>query len=227
MKAVTTLAKEHNIITIIDNSYSSPLLQQPISLGVDIVLHSATKYINGHSDVVAGVVCGSKQFIEHLFNTEFMNIGGIIAPQNAWLMIRSLRTMPLRVKQSSETAGKLVEFFAARPEVEKIIYPFHPSHPQFDLAKKQMKAGSGLFSILLKADNFQQIEKFTDGLKRFLIAVSWGGHESLVLPVCGLVKDKSELHPTLPWNLVRFYIGLEEAEVLMEDLTQALEVYRN
>lgn len=226
LKAVAALAKQHNITTIIDNTYCTSLLQQPIDLGIDLVLYSGTKYHAGHSDVVAGIVCGRKQVIEKMFNTEYMNIGAIISPLNAWLMIRSLRTLPLRLKASGEGAAKVVEFLANRPEVEQVIYPMHPSFPQYQLAQQQMQGASGILSILLKADSVAQIEKFTNSLDRFLIAVSWGGHESLVLPVSGLVYSIDELHPTLPWNLVRFYIGLEDPAVLIENIKHALETYR-
>jgi cystathionine beta-lyase/cystathionine gamma-synthase len=227
LQAVSALAKAHNIVTIIDNTYCTSLLQRPIAMGIDIVLYSGTKYHAGHSDVVAGIVCGSKAYIEKLFQTEYMNIGGIISPLNAWLMIRSLRTLPLRLQASGKGAAAVADFLASRPEVEQLIYPMHPSFPQYALAQQQMKGASGILSILLKADNLEQIERFANALDRFLIAVSWGGHESLVLPVSGLVHSPAELHPTLPWNLVRFYIGLEDPAVLIENISQSLENYRH
>jgi cystathionine beta-lyase/cystathionine gamma-synthase len=222
LQAVATLAKAHGITTIIDNSYSSPLYQSPIALGIDIVVHSASKYIGGHSDVVAGVICSGKAIIERIFYAEFLNLGGIISPQNAWLLLRSLRTLPLRLEASNKTTAKVVEYLHQHPKVERVIYPMHHSFPQINLAKKQMTGAGGLFSIILRAENFSDIDRFTNQLKRFLIACSWGGHESLVMPACGLVNTAEELHPSLPWNLVRFYIGLEDAEVLIADLEQAL-----
>ncbi|MDX2002748.1 MAG: aminotransferase class I/II-fold pyridoxal phosphate-dependent enzyme [Chitinophagales bacterium] len=222
IEQVSQWAKSHGLVTILDNSYATPLYQPAIAMGVDIVVHSASKYYGGHSDMVAGVVCANKVIIESIFYSEFLNLGAIISPHDAWLMLRSLRTLPLRLERSNITTPKIVEYLATHPKVEKVIYPMHPSFPQHGLAQKQMKGAGGLFSILLKAGTFSEVDTFVNKLNRFLIACSWGGHESLVMPVCGLVQQADELHPKLPWNLIRFYIGLEEAEVLIADLEQAL-----
>ena len=217
IEAVCTIAKEKNITTAIDNSYCSPLFQQPHKLGVDLVIHTATKYLSGHSDVVAGVVCGNKKRIRSIFENEFMTYGAVPSPHDAWLIIRGMRTLPLRLEKSTATAKILVNYLAQHPKIEKVIYPFHSSHPQYELAKKQMKNGCGLFSVLLKTKNKNEIEDFCDRLKRFLPAVSWGGYESLVFPAC--IKDS----PDYPVNFVRFYVGLEEADVLLADLEASLE----
>lgn len=241
LEAVSKIAKKHGITTVIDNSYSSPLYQTPIEMGVDIVVHSATKYLGGHSDTVAGVLCSTKERVEKIFYSEFMMFGGIISPNSAWLLLRSLRTLPLRMERSSQTTLEVLNFLDNHPKVEKVIYPFHPSHPQYELAKKQMKKGGGLFSMQLKAKDFSQIEIFCDSLKRFLLACSWGGHESLVIPahIIPPAKNSGSKEPQipnpkspisipqsvndLPFNLVRIYIGLEDADMLIEDLSQALE----
>lgn len=219
---VAALAKSKNIFTIIDNSYCSPINQQPITFGIDMVIHSATKYLNGHSDVVAGVVCGTKERIMKMMAEEYMTIGGIISAQDAALILRGLRTLELRVNRSAESTKKIVAFLENHPKIKQINYPFLSTNPQLHLAKKQMKQGGALFSIVLNVEKTKQIEKFCDGLKRFLMATSWGGYESLIFPICALGASKSFENP-LPWNLVRLYIGLEDADLLIEDLKQALD----
>lgn len=219
---VAALAKSKNIFTIIDNSYCSPINQQPITFGIDMVIHSATKYLNGHSDVVAGVVCGTKERIMKMMAEEYMTIGGIISAQDAALILRGLRTLELRVNRSAESTKKIVVFLENHPKIKQINYPFLSTNPQLHLAKKQMKQGGALFSIVLNVEKTEQIEKFCDGLKRFLMATSWGGYESLIFPICALGASKSFENP-LPWNLVRLYIGLEDADLLIEDLKQALD----
>jgi cystathionine beta-lyase len=223
--AVTALAKKKGIVTMIDNSYSSPLNQQPHKMGVDLVAQSATKFIGGHSDVVAGVVTGSKTMIKKIFDAEFLNIGGNISPMNAWLLIRGLRTIHLRLERVCATTKKVVDFLATRPEVERVIFPFHPSFPQYELAKKQMKDAGGLFSVVLKANSIDQVEGFCNSLKRFLMAVSWGGHESLIIPSIVSIK-REEFDASNPnHRLIRFYVGLEDAEYLISDIRQSLEAH--
>lgn len=216
IQAVTALAKKYHITTAIDNSYCTPLYQQPHLSGVDLICHTATKYLSGHSDVVAGVICGNAEKIDNIFRNEYMTFGAVLSPHDAWLMLRGLRTLPLRLEQSVSSAEKVIAHFEHHEKVEKIIYPFHVSHAQFDLAKKQMKRGGGLFAMLLKTDDQRKIENFCNHLNRFLLAVSWGGYESLVFPAC--IKTGSDY----PINFVRFYIGLEEASLLIEDIEQAL-----
>lgn len=219
LEAVCQLAKQKNILTIIDNSYCSPVGQHPEKYGVDLIIHSATKYINGHSDVVAGIICGSHAMIEKIYKNEFLNFGAISSPLNSWLMLRSLRTLPLRLKQSSESAQKIISFLAAHPKVERIYYPFHPSHPQYELAKKQMLMPMGMFSVVLKTSDRNTVVNFCETLKYFLMAVSWGGHESLIIPACAFADDSG-----YPVGFIRFYIGLEEADVLIGDLDNALKL---
>lgn len=222
IEAVCRLAKEKGIVTIVDNSYSSPINQRPVELGADMVVHSASKYLGGHSDIVAGILCGSKERIDRIFESELMTLGGIISPHDAWLMIRGLRTLKLRMDRVSSSGEKVAEFLENHPKVEKVFYPFSKSNPQYELAKKQMSACAGMCSVLMKVEKMEQVEKFVNGLQRFLIACSWGGHESLVFPACALYDSQNYDNPGLPWNLVRFYIGLEEPEALIEDIEQAL-----
>lgn len=223
LNAIATLAKSKNILTMIDNSYCSPINQQPYKMGIDLVAQSATKFIGGHSDVVAGVVTGSKSLIKKIFDAEFLNIGGNISPMNAWLLIRGLRTLPLRLQRVCDSTKVIVNFLANHPRVERVLFPFHPSFPQYDLAKKQMLDAGGLFSIVLKAKSLEEVERFCNSLKHFFLAVSWGGHESLVIPaIVGFpATDFDASNPN--HRLIRLYVGLEDPNYLIADLRQALE----
>jgi len=221
IEAISKIAKPKGIAIVVDNSYSSPICQNPIKLGADLVLHSASKYIGGHSDVVAGVVCGSQERIRSMFVKEYMNLGAIISPHDAWLMIRSLRTLELRVNKTSEVTWKVVDALEGNPKIEKLYYPFSKNNPQLALAKKQMKAGTGLFTLLMKTDE-KGIERFADSLKRFRLATSWGGYESLCYPFCAMPEEGRKMS-NLPVNLVRFYVGIDEADLVIEDIMQALE----
>ncbi len=223
LEAVAALAKKHGIITIIDNSYASPLFQNPIRMGIDLVIHSASKYISGHSDVVAGVICGSSTMMRKIFAGEYMTLGGITSPFNAWLLLRGLRTLPIRMEKISESTAKVVAFLENHPKIEKMIYPFSPSHPQYELARKQMKQGAGQFTIALKATDISVADKFCNVLGRFLMAASWGGHESLLFPASATKDPAADNASRGNFNLIRFYIGLEEPELLIEDLSQALD----
>ncbi|MEO1257876.1 MAG: PLP-dependent aspartate aminotransferase family protein [Bacteroidota bacterium] len=223
LRACATLAKRHNIVTIIDNANCSPIFQRPIEYGIDIVTHTGTKYLNGHSDVVNGVICGSKEMMEKIFATEIMTIGNIISPHDAWLIIRGLRTLELRVRRSFESALKVAQWMENNPKFEKVLFPFLPSFPQHELAKKQMTGCAGLITAFLNTDQYEVAEAFFNKLKRFLFAVSWGGHESLVVPTIAFMNIPNRERPPYPLNMFRFYIGLEDPDWLIEDLEQALE----
>ena len=226
LEAVAKLARSKNILTICDNSYCTSLYQRPLVYGIDLVLQSATKYINGHSDVVAGVLSGSKKMMDKIFNSEYMNLGIGTTPFNAWLMIRGLRTLPLRLEKSSTSAFKVIEFLKGRDEIEKIIFPFDEDSPQYSLAKKQMSGAGGLFSFILKADTAEEVEKFCNSLQRILMAVSWGGHESLIIPGIASIKKEdfdagNEIH-----RRIRLYVGLEDPDYIIEDLEKGFDGMR-
>ena len=219
--AVAAIAKAHGILTLCDNSYNSPLFQNPIGLGVDMVAHSATKYLNGHSDVVAGVLAGTHAHMRQVMAKEFMTLGACPSPHDAWLLMRGLRTLALRVNHSADNAEKVALFLEAHPKVKRVHWPGLESHPQYALAKKQMKRVAGMMSIELDAPDEAAVERFCDNLKTFLIAVSWGGYESLQWPVCAL-KGPSGYYTDLPFTMVRLYVGLEDPALLIADLEQAL-----
>jgi len=223
LAACAVLAKKHGLVTIIDNSYSSPVYQNPAAWGIDIVLHSGTKYINGHSDVVVGVLCAGREMVKKIFESELMTLGGILGPHDAALVLRGLRTLPLRLQRSNESAQWLIAKLENHPNVERIWYPFHHSFPQRELALKQMRGCGGLFSVQFKTDSMEKMEAFVHRLERFLMAVSWGGHESLIIPTIGFYNIPGKPNAALPWTFVRFYIGLEDPEWLWEDLERAME----
>ncbi|HET9055826.1 MAG TPA: PLP-dependent aspartate aminotransferase family protein [Chitinophagaceae bacterium] len=223
IKAVSELAKAENIVTIIDNSYCSPLYQRPIDMGIDIVMQTATKYIGGHSDTLGGVLTGSHKMMKKIFDSEYLCIGNGITPFNAWLLIRGLRTLPARFEKITTTTQKIVAYMKQHPKVEKVLFPLDETFPQFELAKRQMTGACGLFTFIMKAERMEQIVTFCESLQHILMAVSWGGHESLVIPKCAGMKpghfnSKNESH-----RMVRIYVGLEEAEYLIKDIEQALD----
>ncbi len=217
------LSKKYKLISIIDNSHASPVFQNPAEYGIDIVIHSGTKYINGHSDVVVGVICGSKDHIQRIFQGPFMTFGTNISPHDAWLVLRGLRTLPLRIQQSDATAHKIVEYLIDHPKVKKVLFPLHPSFPQYNLAKKQMTGCGGLFTVELKAETKEQVYNFVNGLEKFLLAVSWGGHESLMIPSLVFHDMPERPDSPIPWTIIRFYAGLESPDYLIADLKQALD----
>ncbi len=223
LQAVSDLARSKDIVTICDNSYCSPLYQQPISFGIDITVQSATKYISGHSDVVAGVICGSNKMISKIFNSEYMNLGIGTTPFNAWLLLRGLRTLPVRIERVSATTKKVIDYLKNIDLVEKILYPFMPDFDQYELAKKQMKGAGGLFSIILKARSAMEIENFCNHLQHLLMAVSWGGYESLVIPGIASIRHEDFDIANEDHRRIRIYIGLEDAGYIIDDLNRGFD----
>lgn len=222
LRACAQWAKSENICTIIDNSYCSPYYQNPADYGIDIIVHSGTKYLNGHSDLVCGVVCGTKEMIKKLFYAEYMSLGTIISPHDAWLVLRGLRTLPIRIEKSQQTTLKVLEYLKKQPEVDYVLYPFDETFPQYELARAQMRGAGGLFSVNFKCERMEQMEAFCNALaKEFLIAVSWGGYESLQIPTC-IFYNPSLPKPALPMSFVRYYIGLEEADYLIAGFERCL-----
>ena len=221
LRAVAELARAENIITICDNSYCTPLYQKPLAMGIDMVLQSATKYIGGHSDVVAGVLTGTRQMMKKIFDNELLNMGNGISPFNAWLLIRGLRTLPIRLERISSSTVKVVDYLKKHPQVEEVLFPFDPAFPQYKLAREQMTGACGLFTIIMKAEKMQQIVTFCESLRHILMAVSWGGHESLAIPRCASIQPENFDAGNRAHRMIRFYVGLEEPDYLIADLEQA------
>ena len=223
LAAVAALAKEKGITTVIDNSYCTPIYQRPVEMGIDLVLQSATKYIGGHSDTVAGVLSGSRAMIERIFNSEYMNIGSGIQPFNAWLLIRGLRTLPARLERITRTTNTVIDFLKGHERVEKVLFPLDPSFPQYELAKRQMEGGCGLLTFIIKADSCSTIERFCDSLKHILMAVSWGGHESLIIPKCAGMQPEQFSSANGIHRSLRLYTGLEDADYIISDLKRGFD----
>ncbi len=223
LKAVAALAKAKNIITVIDNSYCTPLFQKPLALGIDIAMQTATKYINGHSDTVGGVLCGTKAMMKKIFDSEYLNMGIGTSPFNAWLMIRGLRTLPARLDRITATTHKLLPWLQQHPKVEEVIFPFDPAFPQYQLARQQMSGACGLVTIVMKTQKMEDIVRFCESLRHILMAVSWGGHESLALPKCASLLPHQFDAGNREHKMVRLYFGLEEPDYLAADMEQAFK----
>jgi cystathionine beta-lyase/cystathionine gamma-synthase len=220
LRAIADFAKPRGIVTMIDNTYCTPIYQRTIDFGIDIAMQTATKYIGGHSDTLGGVLSGSSEMMRKIFLSEYLCAGNGIQPFNAWLLLRGLRTLPARLDRITQSTLKVLEFLKTVPQVESLIFPLDPSFSQYELAKRQMKGASGLISFYIKAENIESIEKFCNSLKAFRMAVSWGGHESLIIPKCAGIKQ-SEFDVNNPTHrLIRLYIGLEEPDFLINDLSK-------
>ena len=228
IEAVAKLAKSKGIKTMIDNTWTSPIFQKPLAMGIDLEIHSCSKYIGGHSDVVAGLVVGSKKEVESISLREFEWIGAKIAPFEAWLLLRSLRTLPIRMKQHQENALAVAEFLENHSKIQLVRYPGAKSFDQKELAKKQMTGLTGLMGFQLKTDDLEKIKAFVNTLKYFHLGVSWGGHESLIYaPAISYLKELSpDQFAGLGISLgdMRISVGLENKEDLIADLDRALEL---
>jgi len=227
IEAVAQLAQTRSIKTIIDNTWASPIFQKPLDYGIDLECHSVSKYLCGHSDVVAGVVVGKKVDIDAIINNEHALLGAKMAPFEAWLVLRSLRTLPLRMRQHQASAMEIASWLEKQDGISRVHYPGLPSFPQYGLAAKQLTGYSGLLSIELDTDDLQDVKRFVNRLELFKLGVSWGGHESLIYsPNISYAK---ELPPDkfkamgIKIGLLRLSIGLENAADLIADLTQALQ----
>jgi cystathionine beta-lyase/cystathionine gamma-synthase len=222
LKAVAELAKAEDIVTMIDNSFCTPLYQRPIDLGIDIAMQTATKYIGGHSDTVGGVLSGKKAMMKKIFDSEFLNIGSGIQPFNAWLLIRGLRTMPARMERIGVTTRKVAAYLKSHPKVDGILFPFDESFPQYTLARTQMRDACGLLSFYVHAQTRAEIVRFCESLKHIMMAVSWGGHESLIIPKCASLEPEEFDPKNRDHRMLRLYTGLEDPDYLIRDLEQAM-----
>jgi cystathionine beta-lyase len=228
ISAVAQLAKSLGITTMIDNTWATPLYQKPLDMGVDIEVHSVSKYLGGHSDIVAGAIISSPGRIRSITVNESELLGATIAPFTSWLITRSLRSLPMRLEYHQKNAMAVAEFLDRHPGVARVFYPGLPSHPQHDLAGKQMSGFTGLLSFRLASNDLDRIKTFFNSLEVFQIGVSWGGHESLIYaPAISYLKElPPERFDDLGISLgdMRISVGLENVEDLIRDLSGALEV---
>ncbi|WP_338804652.1 PLP-dependent aspartate aminotransferase family protein [Xenorhabdus griffiniae] len=227
LAAIAQIAKRHNIISVADNTFASPYIQRPLDLGFDIVVHSATKYLNGHSDVVAGlaVVGNNTELAEQVAFLQ-NSIGGILDPFSSFLVLRGIRTLALRMERHIDSAGKIAHWLEQQPQVEKVYYPGLASHPQHELAKRQMRGFGGMISIVLKGDE-DYARRVIKALHLFTLAESLGGVESLIGQPFSMTHASIPLEKRLAAGitpqLIRISVGIENADDLITDLSQAFE----
>jgi len=221
---IVHLAKENGLITMLDNTFASPINQNPADFGIDIILHSATKYMGGHSDISAGAIAASKAHIAQIWKTA-INFGGNLSDQNIWLLERSLKTLNLRVKEQTKNAQKMAEYLEINEHIERVYYPGLKSHPQYELAKKQMKG----FGAMLSFELIQEIDAmdFQNALKLIKPSLSLAGLESTTVSPAqtthALLSAEERLERGIKDSLIRFSVGIEESKDLIEDIEQALK----
>jgi cystathionine beta-lyase/cystathionine gamma-synthase len=223
--AVVELARPRGIIVVADNTFASPINQRPHDLGVDVVIHSATKYLGGHHDLTAGVICTSEELAERIWHTH-ISIGSVLSPMDAWLLLRGLRTLPMRVERINDNALALAEFLEKQPQIERVYYPGLASHPQHQLAKRQMRGFGGMIAFAVKG-GYEETQRFVSALKLSLNAVSLGGVDSLVVHTAamweGVMNEEQMRTAGIPYNFVRFSVGIEHIDDLKADILQALQ----
>jgi cystathionine beta-lyase len=220
------LAKKHNLISVIDNTFASPYLQNPLDMNADIVMHSATKYLNGHSDVIMGALCTNDDNLYEQLAFIANSCGATPGPQDSFLVLRGLKTLHVRMERHCSNGAVVANFLANHPKVEKVYWPGFPSHPNHEVAKKQMRDFGGMISFSLKGDRFEDASILAQNVRVFSLAESLGGVESL------LGHPASMTHASIPKaereksgitdSLLRLSVGIEDAEDLIEDLTNAL-----
>lgn len=220
------IAKKYKIPLVVDNTFPTPYYQLPLKLGANVVVHSATKYIGGHGDTVAGVVVGKKDYINELRGTFLRDLGGIISPLNAWLLVRGLKTLAVRMDRHEQNAFQVAKFLQFHPKVETVWYPGLSTHPQHEIAKKQMSGFGGMVSFEIKG-GCKCGEKLMNSVKLFTLAVSLGDVDSLIEHPASMTHSTyspEELHKVgITESLVRLSVGIEDAADLIEDLSQALK----
>ena len=219
LSKIAEIAKRHHAATVIDNTYCTPIFQKPLTFGIDMVVHSASKYLGGHSDIIGGVVIGRKEDIDQIAQSERELFGAVMSPFDSWLMLRGIRTLPVRMKQHMVNAMEMAAYFQELPVVKEVIYPWWETHPQYELAKKQMTGASGLMSVVFDLPG-EQIKRIVRELEFFHRGPSWGGFESLISPVGADLEQDNE---TMKKGLVRLHIGLEGADLLKEDFERAVK----
>ncbi|MCL1470426.1 cystathionine gamma-synthase [Argonema antarcticum] len=225
IKIISEVARRHNLILVVDNTFASPYFQRPLELGADIVVHSTTKYLGGHSDIIGGGVVTSNEELYQQLKFYQNAIGAVPSPFDSWLVMRGIKTLAVRMREHEKNALFLAQFLEKHPKIDRIYYPGLPSHAQYQLAKQQMYGFGGMISLELK-DGFAAVEEFVARLKLFLLAESLGGVESLVCYPAkmthGSIPEEERLKRGIKNNLVRLSVGIENMKDLKEDLENAL-----
>lgn len=220
---VTSIAKKRSIYTVIDGTWASPIFQKPLQHGLDLVIHSLSKYIGGHSDIVGGAVIGKASLVDRIFEHGHQGLGAVSSPFNSWLAIRGLRTLPLRMKHLSKTITEIIDELEKDSRIAKIYHPHCGGENQKRLAEKYLSGYGSLFAIDLVDDDFEKVKVFVNSLEIISIGVSWGGFESLALPAYKGNNLENLKSRGLPKTHIRMYLGLEEPESVLKDITQALD----
>ncbi|MCK5400640.1 MAG: cystathionine gamma-synthase [Flavobacteriaceae bacterium] len=227
IKAVSAVAKKHSILLAVDNTFATPYLQLPLDLGADIVMHSATKYIGGHSDVVMGaLIVKDKELADKLYFIQNAS-GAICGPQDSFLVLRGIKTLHIRMQRHCENGKAVAEFLASHPKIEKVYWPGFETHPNHKIAKAQMKDFGGMLSFTTKGNNYAEAIKIVENLKIFTLAESLGGVESLSghpasMTHASIPKEEREKTGVVD-SLIRLSVGIEDEEDLINDLKQALQ----
>lgn len=221
---IGAVAKEHNLISVVDNTFLTPLLQSPKNYGIDIIMHSATKYLNGHGDVVAGIVCGSLEHITHIKMTVLKDIGATISPHDAWLINRGLKTLAIRIERHCQSAQTIAEYLEAHPQVSTVYYPGLKSHPGYRFIGNQMKAAGGVIAFEIKG-TLQDGAQFIDSMKLCTLAVSLGDAETLIQHPASMTHSpytpEERAAAGISDGLIRLSVGLEDVNDIISDLDQA------
>ena len=227
IEAIANIAKKHQILSIVDNTFLTPVLQKPGKFGIDIVVHSATKYLNGHGDVVAGIICSSQEHIMNIKMTSLKDIGATISPHDAWLILRGIKTLPIRMERHCNNAQTIAEYLEAHEAVEHVYYPGLKSHPGHKFVGKQMKAAGGVIAFEIKSD-LSGGSEFINRMRLFSIAVSLGDAESLIQHPASMTHSpytqEERLEAGISDSLIRISVGLENVDDLIEDLEQSLAI---
>ncbi len=222
IKEVSKIAHDHNIKIIVDNTFMTPYFQQPLKLGADVVVHSATKYLNGHGDALAGIIVGESDFIKYV-RMMLKNFGGSISPFNAWLVIRGIKTLALRMERHDENAFRLAEFLEDHPKVKRVMYPGLESHHDHELAKKQMSGSGGIISFELN----RGVREFLNSLRICSLAVSLGDVKTLIQHPAtmthAVVPEKEKFRIGITNEMIRISVGIENIEDIISDISSALD----
>ena len=224
LKKTVAIAREHGLISMIDGTFGTPINQQPAQFGIDLILHSGTKYFGGHTDLICGIAAGRRDLIDQIHATR-TTLGGVMEPHAAFLLLRGMKTLAVRVERQNQSALRIAEFLAQHPKVRSVNYPFLPGHPQRGLAIEQMKGGGGVLSFEVEGTG-EAARKVSECLRLFTLAPSLGGVESLVsLPVLtshAMISPEHRKKMAVTEQLIRLSVGIENPEDLMADLNQAL-----
>ncbi|HEY6184458.1 MAG TPA: PLP-dependent aspartate aminotransferase family protein [Terriglobales bacterium] len=228
MKKVAALGKQTGILTMIDSTFATPINQRPLEYGIDLVMHSGTKYLGGHADLLCGVIAGPRQLIDKVHETR-NTLGGVMDPHAAWLLLRGIKTLAVRVQRQNENALRIAQFLAQHPKVRRVHYPFVEGHPDRALAMEQMHGGGGVVSFEVEGTG-EDARRLSEALNLFILATSLGGVESLVsIPVLSshmMISAEHRQKMGVTEQMLRLAVGIENADDLIGDLEQALKIVK-